>query len=39
MLLKKPDGEKFDIEGSLYKEAKMKMVIDGYAGKSIIASS
>lgn len=33
MLVKKPDGESFDIEGKLYKEAKMKMVIDGYAGK------
>jgi hypothetical protein len=32
MLLKKPDGESFDIEGSLSKEAKMKMIIDGYAG-------
>jgi len=28
--LKKPDGEKFDIEGVLYPEAKMKMIIDGY---------
>ncbi|KAL7528610.1 hypothetical protein ACHAWF_002625 [Thalassiosira exigua] len=31
MVMKKPDGEKFDIEGSLYNEAKMKMIIDGYA--------
>lgn len=31
MTLKKPEGEKFDIEGSLYSEARMKMVIDGYA--------
>ncbi|KAL9179450.1 hypothetical protein ACHAXT_008740 [Thalassiosira profunda] len=30
MTLKKADGEKFDIEGSLFKEAKMKMIIDGY---------
>ena len=29
-ILKKPDGEKFDIEGILYSEAKMKMIIDGY---------
>ena len=34
MVLKKPDGESFDIEGKLFKEAKMKMVIDGYAGKT-----
>lgn len=33
MVLKKPDGESFDIEGKLFKDAKMKMVIDGYAGK------
>lgn len=31
MTVKKPDGEKFDIEGSLYNEAKMKMIIDGYS--------
>lgn len=30
MLVKKADGENFDIEGSLFKEAKMKMIIDGY---------
>lgn len=30
MTLRKPDGEQFDIEGKLYKEAKMKMIIDGY---------
>mmetsp|Transcript_31710 Transcript_31710/g.63476 ORF Transcript_31710/g.63476 Transcript_31710/m.63476 type:complete len:466 (+) Transcript_31710:55-1452(+) len=30
MVLKKPDGESFDIEGSLSKEAKMTMIIDGY---------
>lgn len=30
MLLKKPNGEKFDIEGSLFSEAKMNMIIDGY---------
>lgn len=30
MLLRKPDGEPFDIEGKLFKEAKMKMIIDGY---------
>lgn len=33
MVLKKADGEKFNIEGDLFKEAKMKMVIDGYNGK------
>lgn len=33
MILKKPDGESFNIEGKLSKEAKMKMIIDGYAGK------
>ncbi|KAL7519481.1 hypothetical protein ACHAWX_004236 [Stephanocyclus meneghinianus] len=31
MLLKKPNGESFDIEGTLSKEAKMTMVIDGFA--------
>lgn len=31
MVVKKADGEKFDIEGQLYNEAKMKMIIDGYA--------
>lgn len=30
MSLKKPNGEKFDIEGSLFSEAKLKMIIDGY---------
>lgn len=35
MTLRKPDGEQFDIEGKLYKEAKMKMIIDGYTGKLI----
>jgi len=30
MVLKKGDGEKFDIEGVLYDKAEMKMVIDGY---------
>jgi len=29
-VLKKPDNEQFDIEGKLYKEAKMTMVIDGF---------
>jgi len=28
--LKKPDGSNFDVEGVLSKEAKLKMVIDGY---------
>ncbi|KAL7512963.1 hypothetical protein ACHAXN_010068 [Cyclotella atomus] len=31
MTIKKPDGETFNIEGKLFKEAKMKMIIDGYA--------
>jgi|SaaInl74LU_5_DNA_1037368.scaffolds.fasta_scaffold41737_3 hypothetical protein len=31
MVVKKTDGEKFDIEGQLFNEAKMKMIIDGYA--------
>ena len=31
MVLKKAGGEKFDIEGQLFNEAKMKMIIDGYA--------
>jgi cyclophilin family peptidyl-prolyl cis-trans isomerase len=30
MLLKKPDGSPFNVEGELFKEAKLKMVIDGY---------
>lgn len=30
MIVRKPDGEQFNIEGTLYKEAKMKMIIDGY---------
>jgi len=30
MVLNKADGEQFDIEGKLYKEARMKMIIDGY---------
>jgi len=30
MVLNKVDGEQFDIEGKLYKEARMKMIIDGY---------
>jgi peptidylprolyl isomerase len=36
MTLKKPNGEQYDIEGALFKEAKMKMIIDGYAGKHLI---
>jgi hypothetical protein len=35
MTIKKPDGETFNIEGKLFKEAKMKMIIDGYAGKCL----
>lgn len=31
MVVKKQNGEKFNIEGQLYDEAKMKMIIDGYA--------
>jgi len=30
MTVKKNEGEKFDIEGVLYNEAKMTMIIDGY---------
>lgn len=30
MVVKKPGGESFDIEGSLYNKAEMKMIIDGY---------
>lgn len=33
MVMKKADGEQFDIEGTLFKEAKMKMIIDGYTGE------
>jgi hypothetical protein len=32
MSFKKPDGGNFNIEGTLFKEAKMKMIIDGYTG-------
>ena len=38
MVLKKSDGESFDIEGKLFKEAKMKMIIDGYAGENFLPS-
>jgi cyclophilin family peptidyl-prolyl cis-trans isomerase len=31
MVVRKPDGEVFDVEGVNFKEAKMKMVIDGYS--------
>jgi len=31
MTVKKADGENFDIEGVLFKDANMKMIIDGYA--------
>lgn len=30
MTVKKADGEKFNIEGELFKDADMKMIIDGY---------
>lgn len=30
MILKKPDGSPFNVEGVLTKEAKLKMIIDGY---------
>lgn len=33
MTIKRPGGEKFNIEGRLFDEAKMKMIIDGYTGK------
>ena len=35
MVVKKAGGEQFDIEGALYPEAKMKMIIDGYAGELV----
>lgn len=31
MVLKRTDGEKYNVEGKLFDEAKMKMIIDGYA--------
>jgi peptidylprolyl isomerase len=31
MVVRKPDGQPFDVEGVNFKEAKMKMVIDGYS--------
>jgi hypothetical protein len=30
--LKRPGGEQFNIEGRLFADAKMKMIIDGYTG-------
>jgi len=30
MVIKKPDGSQFDVEGKLYDEVKLTMVIDGY---------
>jgi hypothetical protein len=36
MTLKRPGGEKFNIEGTLFDEAKMKMIIDGYTGTRCI---
>jgi len=32
MILKRPGGEQFNIEGRLFTDAKMKMIIDGYTG-------
>ena len=32
MILKRPGGEQFNIEGRLFADAKMKMIIDGYTG-------
>ena len=37
MTVKKAEGENFDIEGKLFKEANMKMIIDGYTGKLYLA--
>lgn len=37
MTVKKAEGEKFDIDGKLFKEANMKMIIDGYTGKLYLA--
>lgn len=34
MVIRKPDKSPFDINGQNFPEAKMKMVIDGYTGKS-----
>ena len=33
MVLKKADGGPFDVEGTNYPQAKMKMIIDGYTGE------
>lgn len=33
MVVRKPDKSPFDVEGQNYPEAKMTMIIDGYAGK------
>ena len=30
MVVKKPDGQKFDIKGKLYDQLRLKMVVDGY---------
>ena len=38
MTLQKPEGEMYNIEGTLFKEAKMKMIIDGYTGKPTMPS-
>ena len=32
MVFKKPNNEPFDVNGENFKEAKMKMIIDGYTG-------
>ena len=37
MVFKKPNNEPFDVNGQNYKEAKMKMIIDGYTGRMIIS--
>lgn len=34
MIVRKPDKAPFDVNGRNYPEAKMKMIIDGYTGKS-----
>lgn len=35
MVLKKANGGPFDVEGTNFPEAKMKMIIDGYTGESL----
>ena len=39
MKVTKAGGEKFNIEGRLFDEANLKMVIDGYTGELTTSSS